>query len=95
MNPRTSLGLLLIVGATASSLAAQEHSHTGGDRLGRVVFPVSCAPEAQRLYRETGDSIQRREAAAALRRASTVVPPPQRPTKKQRRQIHRFQHFSD
>ena len=53
------------------------------------------APEAQQLYRETDASIERREAAAALRRASTVVPPPQRPTKRQRRQIHRFQHFSD
>ena len=50
MNPRTSLGFLLIVGASAASLAAQEHPHAHGERLGRVVFPVSCAPEAQRRF---------------------------------------------
>ena len=50
MNPRTSLGFLLIVGASAASLAAQEHPHARGERLGRVVFPVSCAPEAQRRF---------------------------------------------
>ena len=50
MNPRTSLGLLLVVGASAASLAAQEHPHAHGERLGRVVFPVSCAPEAQRRF---------------------------------------------
>jgi hypothetical protein len=52
MNPRTSLGLLLIVGASASTLTAQEHPHTGGERLGRVVFPVSCTPEAQRRFEQ-------------------------------------------
>jgi len=50
MHPRTSLGFLLVVGASATSLAAQEHHHTGDERLGRVVFPVSCAPEAQRRF---------------------------------------------
>ena len=50
MNPRTSLGFLLIVGASAASLPAQEHPHAHGERLGRVVFPVSCAPEAQRRF---------------------------------------------
>ena len=50
MNPRTSLGFLLVVGASAASLAAQEHPHAHGERLGRVVFPVSCAPEAQRRF---------------------------------------------
>jgi hypothetical protein len=50
MNPRTSLGLLLIAGASVSSLVAQEHPHGQGERLGRVVFPVSCTPEAQHRF---------------------------------------------
>jgi hypothetical protein len=50
VNPRITLGLLLLVGAQPASLAAQEHEHTGGERLGRVKFPVSCVPEAQRRF---------------------------------------------
>jgi hypothetical protein len=50
MNPRTSLGFLLILGTSAPFLAAQEHPHDHGERLGRVVFPVSCTPEAQRRF---------------------------------------------
>lgn len=48
---RLALGLALALGATPP-LAAQEpgaHPH-GHGRLGRVVFPVSCAPEAQRRF---------------------------------------------
>jgi ribosome-associated heat shock protein Hsp15 len=50
------------------------------------------APEAMALYRETGESIARREAESAARKAAggMVARPPGRPTKKQRRQIHRF-----
>lgn len=50
------------------------------------------APEAATLYRETTDSIARREAEAAQRKAlhSRDATPKQRPTKKQRRQIHSF-----
>jgi ribosome-associated heat shock protein Hsp15 len=50
------------------------------------------APEAQLLYRETDDSIAKREAAAAARKAAggMIDRPATRPTKKQRRQIHRF-----
>ncbi len=50
------------------------------------------APEAQLLYRETQDSIEKREAAAAARKAAggMIDRPASRPTKKQRRQIHRF-----
>ncbi len=50
------------------------------------------APEAQKLYRETEQSIERREAEAAARRAAggMLGRPEHRPTKKQRRQIHRF-----
>ena len=50
------------------------------------------APEAQRLYHETAESVSRREAEAAARKAAggMIERPAQRPTKKQRRQIHRF-----
>lgn len=54
------------------------------------------APEAQQLYRETAESIARREAEAAARKAAggMIERPAQRPTKKQRRQIHRFKDSS-
>ena len=50
------------------------------------------APEAATLYRETADSIARRETEAAQRKAlrGTDAAPVRRPTKKQRRQIHGF-----
>lgn len=50
------------------------------------------APEAQLLYRETEESIERRAVRAAERQAMNNhdLLPPGRPTKKQRRQIHHF-----
>jgi ribosome-associated heat shock protein Hsp15 len=50
------------------------------------------APQAQALYRETDDSLARREAEAAARKAAGGMAKHQsgRPSKKQRRQIHRF-----
>lgn len=50
------------------------------------------APEAQQLYRETQESVEKREAEAAARKAAggMIDRPAKRPTKKQRRQIHRF-----
>lgn len=50
------------------------------------------AIEAATLYRETEDSVTKREEAAAQRKAwrSTDATPLKRPSKKQRRQIHRF-----
>ena len=50
------------------------------------------APEAQRLYEETGESIAKREAEAAARKAAggMIDRPDRRPDKRQRRQIHRF-----
>ena len=50
------------------------------------------APEAQSLYRESNESIARREAEAQARRnaGGMLHRPEQRPSKKQRRQIHRF-----
>jgi len=50
MHRPTALGLLLIAGGVASSLAAQEHDHGHGEHLGRVVFPVSCTPEARQRF---------------------------------------------
>ncbi len=54
------------------------------------------APEAARLYRETAESLARREADAAARKAAggMIDRPASRPTKKQRRQIHRFKEGS-
>jgi len=50
------------------------------------------APEAHSLYRESAESIKRREETAAARKAAggMIERPARRPTKKQRRQIHRF-----
>ena len=49
------------------------------------------APEAQKLYQETSESIARREQLAADRKAlRDSMPISVRPNKKQRRQIHKF-----
>lgn len=50
------------------------------------------ASEAQNLYAETTESVEKREAEAAARKAAggMIDRPPGRPNKKQRRQIHRF-----
>ncbi len=48
------------------------------------------APEAQQLYRETEESIAKRELTTEQRRAMNQSRDPGRPTKKQRRDIHRF-----
>ncbi|MEH6583200.1 MAG: S4 domain-containing protein [Halioglobus sp.] len=54
------------------------------------------APEAQQLYRETEDSVTRRQAEAEARKAAggMIDRPATRPSKKQRRQIHRFKDSS-
>ena len=54
------------------------------------------APEAQQLYRETEDSVERRLAEAAARKAAggMIDRPAHRPSKKQRRQIHKFKEDS-
>ena len=54
------------------------------------------APEAELLYQESAESIQRREQESAARKAAggMIDRPLQRPTKKQRRQIHRFKEDS-
>lgn len=55
------------------------------------------APEAQNLYCETGDSIERREREAQARKAAggMLHRPESRPSKKQRRQIHQFKQKRD
>jgi hypothetical protein len=44
--------LILLTSPGAVSLAAQEHEHqtADGEALGRVTFPTSCRPEAQRHF---------------------------------------------
>jgi ribosome-associated heat shock protein Hsp15 len=49
------------------------------------------APEAQTLYAETAESIERREKAAEQRKAGALgMQTDGRPSKKQRRQLHQF-----
>ena len=50
------------------------------------------APEAQTLYKETEDSIERRKQETAARKAAGSMAGrlEHRPNKKERRQIHRF-----
>ncbi len=50
------------------------------------------APEAQRLYEETRESVERREQSAQARKLAggMVERPARRPDKRARRQIHRF-----
>jgi ribosome-associated heat shock protein Hsp15 len=49
------------------------------------------ASEAQQLYEESAESIERRQEEAAARRAQpTPLHPARRPSKRERRQIHRF-----
>lgn len=46
--------LLCVMGAqlaTVPTLAQNEHAdHVAGEHLGRVHFPISCSPEAQRQF---------------------------------------------
>lgn len=55
------------------------------------------APEAQKLYCETADSIALRERRTAERKAGlgAFIASEHRPTKKERRQIHRFREDMD
>ena len=48
---RLAVSLLVAAAAPASALPAQEHEHTHTvGRLGRVVFPVTCAPLARQRF---------------------------------------------
>lgn len=61
-------------------------------RVQRLSDQRRGAPEAQTLYRETPESIQKRTELEAQRKAERagVQMDPSRPSKRQRRQIHRF-----
>ncbi|EHA1125069.1 heat-shock protein [Vibrio navarrensis] len=48
------------------------------------------APEAQRLYRETDESVAKRETLAQQRKLNANPSPERRPDKKQRRDIIKF-----
>ncbi|WP_298186123.1 S4 domain-containing protein [uncultured Pseudomonas sp.] len=68
---------------------------SGFDERSVVVQALSAvrrgAPEAQTLYAETPDSVERREQAAAQRKAGALgMQTDGRPSKKQRRQLHQF-----
>lgn len=46
-----TLAFLYLSSVVAAELPAQEqHGHGAAERLGRVVFPVACAPEAQQRF---------------------------------------------
>ena len=69
---------------------------TGFDERTVVVRGLSDvrrgAPEAQTLYEETAESVQKREQATALRKAGALgLHSEGRPTKKHRRDFERFQ----
>ncbi|MFB2537748.1 MULTISPECIES: RNA-binding S4 domain-containing protein [unclassified Acinetobacter] len=53
------------------------------------------APQARLLYDETPVSIARRELLAAQRKMHNLARPDHRPSKRDRRQIHKFQHSHD
>ncbi|AJQ97742.1 ribosome-associated heat shock protein Hsp15 [Gynuella sunshinyii] len=56
------------------------------------------APEAQKLYEETEESVQKRQVAAQARKDmnQSILAPEKRPSKKQRRDILKIKHdYSD
>ena len=71
----------------------------GWDERDVVVLALSDqrrgAPEAQLLYRETPESIARREQSAQARKLAggMIERPAKRPDKRARRQIHRFREW--
>ncbi len=50
---------------------------------------------AQQLYQETEVSLARRELIAAQRKLNNLARPDHKPNKRDRRQIHKFQHMND
>ena len=76
------------------------HFRAGYDEKVVTVILLSdqrrSAPEAQKLYEETPESILQREKNAAERKAArgAYLISDERPTKKQRRQIHRFKRIN-
>jgi ribosome-associated heat shock protein Hsp15 len=88
-HQRSKPGKLVETGATVSlRLGWQEKVVIVDDLSDRR----RGAPEAQKLYHETEDSIKRREELAWQRKTmqAAQLPPARRPTKKDRRDIQRF-----
>ena len=88
-HQRTKPGKLVEPGATVTL-------RLGWQEKGVVIDDVSDrrrgAPEAQKLYHETEDSVKRREELAWQRKTlqAAQLPPARRPNKKDRRDIRRF-----
>lgn len=53
------------------------------------------APEAQLLYQETADSIERREKSALARKNAAAIHTDHRPNKKERRKLRGFRESHD
>ena len=86
--------------AKMPSIGEEYVIRTGYDERTVVIKALSGvrrgAPEAQLLYQETDESIEKREKAADLRKAGAFgIQTDGRPTKKQRRQIQNFKDFFD
>ena len=76
---KKALTVFVIMAATMSPLGAQEsHQHAGGvARLGKVHFPVSCAPEAQQPFHRALAllySFEYEESAKAFQQTATTDP---------------------
>ncbi|CCG88882.1 ribosome-associated heat shock protein Hsp15 [Erwinia piriflorinigrans] len=73
----------------------------GNDERTVVVAAISdkrgSAPEAQLLYSETAESIEKREKVALARKmnALSMPHPDRRPDKKERRDLMKFKHSGD
>ena len=50
------------------------------------------APEAQKLYAETAQSVEQREKMAIARKMNAMPNPERRPNKKERRELMQFKH---
>jgi tetratricopeptide (TPR) repeat protein len=70
---RISLSLLVVVPFSVSFLAAQEtHTHPAPEKLGKVFFPVSCAPAVQEQF-DRGVALLHSFAYAAAENAFQAV----------------------
>ncbi|CAO98261.1 ribosome-associated heat shock protein Hsp15 [Erwinia tasmaniensis] len=82
-------------------VAASLTLRQGNDERTLVIAAVSDkrgpAPEAQRLYSETAESIEKREKVSLARKmnALSMPHPDRRPDKKERRDLMKFKHSGD
>ncbi|MDU8923460.1 ribosome-associated heat shock protein Hsp15 [Pasteurellaceae bacterium LIM206] len=77
-------------------IGAKIRLRQGNDEKEIVVTALSTqrrgAPEAQRLYQETEQSVKAREDMALARKMNTMPSPDHRPTKKERRDLLKFKY---